>query len=160
MTDIARLEASLREHEGVKDNLYICPANKLSIAVGRNIEDRPLTGQELRTLYDNKEITVTLTAAGIQRLLSADAKLHSDLCKLIIPGWHDIDDVRRTVLAEMCYQLGLTRLAGFKKMLQAVEDRDWARAATEGRNSKWHRKDSPKRAEKLMQILESGQWPA
>jgi lysozyme len=159
MTDIARLEASLRDHEGVRDRPYICPAGKLTLGVGRNIEDRPFTGKDLRDMFDAREIEIRLTPAGIQRLLDGDMALHLTFCRSLIPGWQEIDDVRQTVIAEMCFQLGPTRLMGFRQMIKAIEGRDWTKAAAEGRDSKWHKQDSPERAECLMKILESGQWP-
>lgn len=159
MTDFARLETSLRANEGVRDKPYVCPAGKLTIGIGRNIEDRPFTGRELRALYDAGEITITLTPAGIRNVLLADMKLHTDLCRAIVDNWQDLDEVRQTVLAEMCFQLGPNRFAGFKQMIKAIEGRDWMRAALEALDSKWAREDSPERARKLANILETGKWP-
>jgi lysozyme len=159
MTDIARLEASLRSHEGVRDKPYICPAGKLTIGIGRNIEDRPFTGTDLRDMFNAREIEIRLTPAGIQRLLDADMALHLTFCRSLIPGWQEIDDVRQTVLCEMCFQLGPTRLMGFKQMMKAIEGRDWTQAAAEALDSKWAKNDTPERARYLASILKTGQWP-
>jgi len=50
--------------------------------------------------------------------------------------------------------MGRTRLSKFKKMNSALIDGDWATAAVEGRDSRWH-KQVTNRAERLMVRLEN-----
>ena len=57
------------------------------------------------------------------------------------------------VLTEMQYQLGETGLSRFAKFLSALEAGDYAEAAKEGKDSKWHTQ-TPERCEELMQIIE------
>ena len=57
-----------------------------------------------------------------------------------------------SVLVEMAYQMGLTGLNGFVKMLTAIELGDYETAAFEGLDSKWA-KQTPNRANRLMAIV-------
>ena len=50
--DFVWVSKRLVEHEGCVLKPYTCPAGKLTIGVGRNIEDNPLTEQEKRALGD------------------------------------------------------------------------------------------------------------
>jgi lysozyme len=58
------------------------------------------------------------------------------------------------VLVNMMFNMGRTRLSKFKKMNQHLASGDWAQAAVEGRDSRWH-KQVPNRAERLMVRLEN-----
>ena len=46
------------------------------------------------------------------------------------------EDIKR-VLANMCFNLGITRLLKFKNFLAAMENNDWDKAAVEMLDSRW-----------------------
>ena len=52
------------------------------------------------------------------------------------------------------FNMGLTRLSKFKKMKEAVDNRDWKEAAVQGRDSRWYNQVT-NRAERLMKRLEN-----
>jgi len=159
MTDLVRLEASLRAHEGAKDGLYLCPADKLSIAVGRNLEARPFTGAELRKLFDAKEIKITLTDSGISRVLAADMESAARLCKDYFEHWYELNDARQNAVAELCFQLGFNGLSKFKRFAAAVGIADWAKAKAELLNSRWARQTQKARVDYITGLIETGEWP-
>lgn len=57
------------------------------------------------------------------------------------------------VVVNMMFNMGRPRLSQFKKFNAALEAGDWAEAAVEGRDSRWH-KQVTNRAERLMVRLE------
>ena len=78
----------------------------------------------------------------------------SDTLK-VIPDLFAIGETRQEALVEMCYNLGLTRFSKFKKMLGAVERRDWDEAARQAEDSNWFRQVGY-RAERLVKALRDG----
>ena len=58
------------------------------------------------------------------------------------------------VVVNMMFNMGRPRLSKFKKFNAALEAGDWAEAAVEGRDSRWH-KQVTNRAERLMTRLEA-----
>ena len=52
----------------------------------------------------------------------------------------------------MMFNMGRTRLSGFKNFKKALDEGDWSKAAVEGRDSKWYRQVT-NRAERLMERL-------
>lgn len=58
------------------------------------------------------------------------------------------------VVVNMMFNMGRPRLSQFKKFNAALEAGDWATAAVEGRDSRWH-KQVTNRAERLMVRLEN-----
>lgn len=63
------------------------------------------------------------------------------------------DEVQE-ILVNMMFNMGRTRLSKFKNFRSALEERDWKRAAVEGRDSLWYRQVT-NRAERLMARLET-----
>lgn len=156
MVDVARLRADLESHEGFRSHLYICPAGFLTTAIGRNLEANPLTGREWRDLWNAGEISISISKSGAIRLLDRDITALIAECAEAFDFWHELNDVRRNVLAEMVYQIGLPGVLKFKQMLAHVRAGRWSDAKREGLDSKWARVDSPARARKLMARMESG----
>jgi lysozyme len=57
------------------------------------------------------------------------------------------------IVANMMFNMGRPRLSKFKNFCAALHERDWKRAAVEGRDSIWYRQVT-NRAERLMSRLE------
>ena len=98
-----------------------------------------------------------------------DLVLEEDLCDEILlrklrilgrsvmskfPFFDSLPSDCKTVLMEMCYQLGVTGVSKFKKALKAMEDGDWEKAADEMLDSKWA-KQTPNRAKEMSNIVRS-----
>ncbi|WP_025899036.1 glycoside hydrolase family protein [Sneathiella glossodoripedis] len=137
MTIKADLIDSLVRDEGLRLKPYRCTAGKLTIGVGRNIEDNGITKAEAIILLTNDVNTVF-------RELDKN-----------IPWWADLPDGPRVALANMCFNLGWPRLSGFKKMLAALKDRNFKKAADEALDSKWA-KDVGKRSQRISELIRNG----
>ena len=134
-----RTERMLIKHEGLRTKVYTCPANKLTIGVGRNLEDRGITKKEALYLLNND-------------IVECDNKL-----SLKLPFYDSLDDVRQEVLINMCFQLGFIGLSKFKKTLKYINDFDFEKASQEMLDSAWA-KQTPNRANELAQILRKGEY--
>ena len=73
------------------------------------------------------------------------------------PWFSQLNDARQAVLVAMCFQMGIGRLCGFRKMLDALRDQHFSTAAEEMRQSVWAHQ-TPKRAIRTAYQLESGNW--
>ena len=130
----------LIQHEGLRLKPYRCPAGKLTIGVGRNLEQRGITEAEARMLLNND------IAAAV-----------SDL-RAIFPGTDDgsaFDDLPENVqrvIIDMHFNLGKTGFLSFKKMIKAVKAGDYPAAAREMRNSNWFHQVG-KRGENLVKMM-------
>ena len=109
----------LKRDEGVVLTLYQCSAGKNTIGVGRNLDDRGITDDESDYLLSN-DIDIC-----IEELTNA------------FPWFVDLSDTRQRVMVNMCFNLGLSRLMGFKNFLAAMEAGDWETAGVEMLDSKW-----------------------
>lgn len=109
----------LHRHEGLRLHPYRCTAGKLTIGIGRNLEDVGITAVEADVLLANDLIRVV---EDLRRNYSAFDRL---------------DNVRKFVLIDMCFNLGISRLRMFKKMFAAIDEQDWTLAAAEMVDSRW-----------------------
>jgi lysozyme len=91
----------------------------------------------------------------------ADQLLELDLTRVYaeldkrMPWWRHQSEVRKVVLVDMCYNLGINRFLGFKKMLAAVKEGNYDTAADEMLNSKWATQVKG-RAVELAQLMREG----
>lgn len=152
MTDQLQM---LIDEEGFKERPYKDTEGLWTVGVGFCLERAPLTAQMWKYLLDNGLITVKLARAGANYLTQQRLGVLNDAVPRLVRNWHSLNDVRRSVLISMAYQMGVDGLAEFKKMRAAIEREDWLTAAMEGLDSKWA-KQTPARAKRHMLELERG----
>jgi lysozyme len=117
--DIEALKNQLILHEGLKLEPYECTAGKLTIGVGRNIEDIGITEDEARYLLDNDILRVC------------------DELDRNLPWWRDLSDARQRVLVDMVFNLGISRFMQFQNTIAAIESGDYDLASKEMLDSRW-----------------------
>jgi lysozyme len=139
----------LIQNEGLKLTPYRCTRGKLTIGVGRNLEDNPLTFAEKQAVGDwRKGITKN---AALMLLRNDITRTLADLQE-IIPNWEKLAEDRQYALLDMCFQLGLGGLLKFKRMLSYVAKENFEMAAYECLNSAYA-KQTPKRAQRIARAL-------
>lgn len=134
-----KLTEQLIRDEGVQYKPYTCTAGKLTIGIGRNIDDNGINHSEALLMLEND---VTRCINEIDKNL---------------PWVRKLNDQRSAALVNMAFNLGITRLLKFKKMLAALEVGEYITASNEMLDSKWARQ-VPKRARRLASQMEAGKW--
>lgn len=113
------LHNQLTRHEGLRLKPYRCTSGKLTIGIGRNLDDSGISERE------------------------AELMLENDILKLFavlpekIDFFNELDKVRADILVNMAFNMGVNGLLKFKKMLTAIDDGYFTRAAAEMLDSKW-----------------------
>lgn len=131
------LRKELIRDEGLRLKLYKCTAGKWTLGVGHNIEDNPITERAAMAILDDDISTVE---AGLDRMF---------------PWWRNLSEVRQRVMCNWAFQLGITRLLGFSKALQAIQEGRWEDAETHMLDSRWS-VQTPARARRLASLMRSG----
>lgn len=137
MFDRQKMIQQLRLHEGERLKPYRCTAGKLTIGVGRNLEDRGITAEESAYLLNN----------DIDREWKA---LTTNL-----PWVTGLNDVRQRVLLDMSFNLGIGGLLKFKNTLATIQRGDYERGASMMLDSLWARQVGS-RAKRLAQMMRTG----
>ncbi len=145
----------LIEHEGMVLKPYYCPMGKLTIGVGHNLEDNPLTTEEKRALGDYMH---GITENGAKMLLRRDILTCHEQLKKHIKCYKSLSPNRQYALLDMCFQLGIKGLRKFKQMLAELEKGNYDMAAFECMASAYARQ-TPKRAKKMAYIIKTDRYP-
>jgi len=135
---LEKLKDQIRLHEGVEKKVYLDTEGIETIGVGRNLRDRGLSEDEIDLLLDN-DIAI------------CEEELINNF------EWYaELDEVRKRVLIDMAFNLGMPKLKQFAKMLGAIENKDWANVASEMLDSRWAEQVG-NRASRLSEMMETGE---
>jgi len=129
--DRTLLAAELRRDEGVRQLLYDDATGK-PIVRGSVVVGTPTVGI-------GRNMLRPLSNAAIAFLLAEDMRDTEADLDLRWPWWRSLDPVRQRVMCNLCFNLGPTKLAGFRRFLAAVQAGSYAVAAHEMASSLWHR---------------------
>lgn len=138
--DLKDFEAHLVWAESEVLSLYKDSVGILTIGVGHNIEEKGIS----------KAVSRLMLKEDIQSVV--------DDCRTLA-YWDNLDSVRQLVIADMVFNLGLSRFLRFKRMNAALVKEDYVLAAAEMTDSKWY-KQVGRRASKLRTAMISGEWNA
>ncbi|MBF0383621.1 MAG: glycoside hydrolase family protein [Magnetococcales bacterium] len=162
--DTTALIERLIKHEKLMHGIYKCPAGKWTIGVGRNIQDVGISNEELIWLFQNRgfEGVDTLMPSSLSRpgalyLLANDINRVITELQKNVPGFDQLVEARKHALIDMCFNLGLSKFMGFKKMLAALKERDWDHAAVQMLDSKWA-KQVGSRSTTLAAMMQNGSY--
>jgi lysozyme len=145
LTDAERaaVRAQLRVDEGFVPHAYQDSLGYWTIGIGRLIDKRKGGG---------------ISEDEAEMLLNNDlAKIEGELLGEL-PWVAGLDSVRKQVLANMAFNLGLPTLLTFRATLAAVKAGDYAKAADQMAASKWHIQVGA-RAVRLEEMMRTGRPP-
>jgi lysozyme len=167
LENLDKLVKMLILHEGMILNGYKCPAGKWTVGVGHNLEANPLTRNQENWLLDYEAVEYcsrgrikSITKEGALYLLGYDIGnciMHLDPLKV----YQELDEVRRCVLVDMVFNLGIVGVLKFKNTLKAIEKGDYAAAHLGMLNSLWAKqvgKAPGQRAHRLAGMMLTGVW--
>ena len=135
---LERIKEQLVRHEGLRLKPYRCSAGKLTIGIGRNLDDCGISQSEAYVMLIND-------------IMNCEKQLQSKIPDI----YNSLDEVRKSVLLNMCFNLGINGLLGFKNTLAFVKAGDWERAANNMLVSKWA-KQVGRRAIELSELMRKG----
>ncbi len=127
-------------HEGLKLKPYKCTSDKLTIGVGRNIEDIGITEDEAKLLLEN----------DLNRILQE------------VEHWsflENLNEPRQAVILDMVFNMGISRFNAntWVKTFAAIQDENFEEAANQMLDSKWANQVG-QRAIRLSQMMRKGEW--
>ena len=138
-----RLADQLAKHEGVKRFAYKCPAGKITVGIGRNIDSDGGLG-----LSDDE--IIYLLRNDISRI---DQELTN-----AFRFYKELDRVRKDAMINICFNLGLTRLRSFREALGRMEKKEYPEAAVEFLDSLWASQVG-QRALDVTYMIQHGEYP-
>ena len=132
------IEQLIRD-EGVRLKPYTDSVGKLTIGIGRNLTDDGIRQSEANLMLQND-------VDNVEHDLS-----------IALPWLSKLDDIRKFVLVNMAFNMGLHGLVSFHRTLSLVEEGDYAGAAVAMLQSHWAAEVGI-RAKRLSDQMRSGEW--
>lgn len=127
----------IKRHEGYRRFPYKDTVGKLSVAIGRNLDDVGISEQEAEYLCVND-------------LQTAVSNL-----KHAFPWIEKLSHRRRQAMVNLTFNMGITTLKQFKKFLAAMESGDYLTASKEMLDSNYA-KQVGQRANELAEQIKAG----
>jgi lysozyme len=119
LMNVTTLSNQLVNDEGIRLKTYRDTVGKLTIGVGRNLDD------------------VGISTAEAMALLANDLAHVASQLDAALPWWKSMTDDRQQALANMCFNMGLGTLLTFKTTLGLMQSGNYSAAADAMLNSKW-----------------------
>ena len=152
----------LIKHEGLKLQVYKDTLGIDTIGIGRNLEDRGISKEELDAL-DIPTIDhiyeYGITEADAVYLATNDVQIVEEELLQAHPCVDRLDSVRQLILMDMAFNMGVPRLCKFKKMWNAIHEEDYPTAAKEMLDSRWANQVKS-RSVKLAHAMHHGEFVA
>lgn len=108
----------IKSHEGFRAHPYQDTEGFTTIGYGRNLSQLGISHEEAEMLLDND-------------ILRCKQELSPFL------WYYGQPPNVRDALVNMCFNLGITKLLGFKRMIAALENKDYTKASIEALDSRW-----------------------
>lgn len=158
------LPEDVAKDEGLRLKAYPDPSSSLARELRKPLADRcagwrTLSGDPWTCGYgttgpDICPTTIFTQAQAYARLLMKLTQAKDEL-DAALAWWRKLNDARQDVLANMAYNMGLTRLRGFKKALFAMQVENWPIASAEMLDSEWAQ-EVGHRADRLARQMHDG----
>lgn len=137
----SRLRANIAHSESYRQYPYKDTTGHLTIGFGRNLEAVGISQNEALILLDD----------DIQRV---EHELWNNY-----PNYASLNDVRKSVLIEMAFELGIEGLMGFKIMMGCIAVADWQGAGNAILDSLYAHQVGD-RAKRVSEMMVTGVWNA
>lgn len=134
-----QLLEQLIRHEGLELKPYKCTSDKLTIGVGRNLQDVGITKEEALLLLKN------------------DVENVEQQLKHYMPWSESLDPVRRAALINFVFNVGIGTALKFENAMEALKQSDYDTAAAELLDSRWSTQVGS-RAQELATQIRTGNW--
>ena len=148
LLDMNKLKDDLTRDEGRVDEIYLDSLGYKTFGIGHLVTE---VDNEYNYPVGTEVDSERVSECFEDDLFEAQSEcVHLYGCE----EWWDFDGELQSILINMMFNLGRSRLKGFRKMNAAIARRDWKEAGKEGRDSKWYRQVG-NRAERLMTRMEN-----
>ena len=127
--NIEKLREELKVDEGCIEEIYLDHLGYHTFGIGHLITNKDKEwGEPVGTKISTKRIN---------ECFKNDIEIVFKELDRSLSWWRELPDDIQLVLANMCFNLGITRLKKFKKFLTALSEKNWELAATEMMDSRW-----------------------
>jgi lysozyme len=138
-TPISTVRDLIADHEGCCLTMYRCPADRLTVGYGHNIEDNGIS------------------QATAEFILDEDIRKAQAIVSFSFPWFAKLSEPRKAAVIDLRFNLG-NRLNQFVKFIAAMARQDYEAATDELTDSLWF-KQVGRRGIRISEMIRFGAWP-
>lgn len=131
----------LEVDEGLRLKPYRCTAGKITIGIGRNLEDVGISKETALSMLD-------------EDIISAEHTCHN----LLGPEFATWGENRKLGWVNIAFNLGANSLSKFRNTIAAAKKNDWSSVRENLKSSLWY-KQVGKRAERVISMICDEKYP-
>ena len=139
--DMGKLKEQIKLDEGYRDCIYLDHLGNRTVGYDHFVSNKDW--------FRDEKVGFRLRERDLELLLIGDLAAARRDCELLFNDFNDLPGEVKLICANMAFQLGVNRLGTFKKMIKAVNERDYQTASVEMLDSKWAKQQTPERAKRL-----------
>ena len=143
--DMGKLKEQIKLDEGCRNSIYLDHLGNRTVGYGHLVTNKDW--------FRDEKLGYRLSDKDLEVLLVSDLGSARRDCEFLFNDFNDLPGEAQQVLGNMAFQLGRKRLGSFKKMIAAIEQRDFVLAAAEMLDSKWAKQQTPERARRLAERM-------
>ena len=144
--DIEQLRKELERDEGIVYEIYNDHLGYATFGIGHLV-----TGSDPEY---GLAVGTAVSEARCKSVFEEDVQIVLGDCEKLYSDFHQLPEEAQLIIANMMFNMGLTRLSKFRGMKNGVDARDWERAADEMVDSRWYNQVT-KRADRLVVRMRS-----
>ena len=133
------LKLMLLRHEGLKLKPYQDTVGKVTVGVGRNLDDVGISREEAMFMLDND---IKKAKLGLAHMF---------------PWYLSLDDVRQAVMVDMTFNMGIAGFSKFVLTIDHIKRGDYLEASKEMLKSAWSHQVG-NRSTELSEMMRTGKW--
>ena len=157
--DLVSLKFCVERNEARRHRAYLDSENIPTVGIGFNLRRGDARGKIEAFGLDYDQVCnqqIELTDDQIDSLLWGDLATAIDDASALFSNFDELNTARQIILLDMAFNLGKSRLSGFKKMIAAVLAKDWNEAAAQMMDSRWYRQVKS-RGERNVEVMRTGE---
>ena len=144
--NIDQLREELERDEGIVYEIYNDHLGYATFGIGHLV-----TGSDPEY---GLAVGTAVSEARCKSVFEEDVQIVLGDCEKLYSDFHQLPEEAQLIIANMMFNMGLTRLSKFRGMKNGVDARDWERAADEMVDSRWYNQVT-KRADRLVVRMRS-----
>lgn len=141
-----KLREEIVADEGRIESIYLDHLGFPTVGIGHLIRKEDLE--------HGLPVGTPVPASRVDELFAQDIQIVISDVSVLFPDFFQFPEEVQHIIANMVFQMGRTRLSGFKNFRAAVSEGDWKKAALEMKDSKWYTQTT-NRAERLIERMKA-----
>jgi lysozyme len=144
------LKERIKQEEGLRMKPYLCPAGKLTVGYGHNLNASPMLPYAAEYLKAHGFIMHHMA----EDQLDHDIDVAEAVARRLFVGFDELSENRRDVLIDMAFNLGEGSLSRFAKLRHNVAIKQYEKAADEMKDSRWFTQVTNRAKQLIQQWME------